>query len=235
MGERIYVGGIPSNNVNNEYKSLFDVRYVGIKQKERVHPRIIIRKIHNVSNLSGVSLPSLGASQIEFNNFILEQVDEPVQEKFQIVKTFGPDFLFLFGPAPRIFSYTGRLFNTADKPWKDQFQRAWDRNKAQGGGSLTQPVSDSTQLPEDNHYLNSDIQQGILSGTNVILHGGRLRLEYDGSVDLSGSGIETEQQKVNAKIIREGYLLKMDIKLMANNQNRSPFQLTMYVTNTMTF
>ena len=207
MSERIFVSSLnlPSSPdrfsgkaYDEQENSIVDARYVGIEVKKRLHPRLIIKKFRTIQGS-----PFTGLNEIQFDNFILETAAESVEEKYQIIQTFGPDFLFLFGPRPRVFSYSGRLFNTEDKPWKDELQAAWDRSI---------PVIDS--YPTDEKH--EDKQRGILSGTNVILTGGITRLEYDnGSFAIS----------------REGYLLKFTTALTSNSQNSCPFSMDLFITS----
>jgi hypothetical protein len=152
---------------------------------------------------------------LEFNNFILTDADEEVEEKYQIVQTFGPDFIFLYGPRPRIFTYAGVLYDTVEKPWAAEWQRAWDN---------IVPVYGSAGFPASGGV---DTQRGIMSATNVIINGGIARLEYGGS---SLGGDPTTQT-----MVREGYIIKMAIKRSGDRPNSASFQLAMLVTNRLDF
>lgn len=226
MSERIFIGG-NRFSPDDQDASLDDIRYTGVQPKRRLHPRLIVRKFRQVSG--GMALTPI----VEFHNFILEEMDEPVEEKFFICQTFGPDFAFLYGPRPRIFSYSGRLYNCADKPWKNDWQRAWDRRPDQ----LVQ-----AGFPNSNDLSsNADGQRGVLSGTNVLLVGGITRLEYDGwtgSLDSTGLiqpafSYGNEEGRASAVIVREGYLIRLQIRLHAMSPNGCPFGFSMIVTNTM--
>src|SRR5207237_24160 len=105
--------------------------------------------------LKSSSLNDVSPPVMEFNNFILTDADEEVEEKYQIVQTFGPDFIFLYGTKPRIFTYAGVLYDTTEKPWAAEWQRAWDKATVDYGdsGFLTAPGG-------------TDTQKGILSATN---------------------------------------------------------------------
>lgn len=210
-----------------------DVRYTGIVEKQRFHPRLLIRKFR-----ADPQLPQgWGPQPLVFDNFVLETVDEAVEEKYQIVQTFGPDFIFFYGSKPRIFHYSGRLFNTADKPWKNDWQRAWDR-KVFTPGTGMQPV---------NNEVGTDNQRGILSGTNVVLNGGIARLEYDGSIRYSSAAADPigslnlgfpndsvgEMDRAQAVIVREGYLLNFHINMNSTIPNTCNFKFSMFITNTM--
>jgi hypothetical protein len=220
MSDRIYAGS-PHLNVDAQYNEDTDPRYIGvIKPKRRLHPRLLIRKFRS-TNL-GIT-PLQATPIIEYNNFILTDAMESVEEKFQVVRTFGPDFLFLFGPAPRVFTYSGILYNTQDKPWKDSWQRAWDRQ-----------IPNQAAAPANNSVPDS--QRGILSGTTVLTHGGIARLEYDGSSSTSGpGGILLPEDNPNTLVVREGYIIKFEIRSSSRTQNMSQFSLSMFITNTLNF
>jgi hypothetical protein len=226
MAERIYVGG--SNfSVSQQDNSLQNIRFDGLEPKRRLHPRLIVRKFRQVTG--GMAISPI----VEFHNFILEDAVEDVEEKFNIVQTFGPDFVFLLGPKPRIFSYSGTLYNSFDRPWKNDWQRAWDRRPNQIVQAPPPLSNDIRSAP--------DAQRGILSGTNVVLAGGIARLEYDGSVGTLDSnnlmqpvfGFSDEAGRAAAVNVREGYLVKLSIRLSGNRPNAASFSFAMIVTNSM--
>lgn len=234
MSERIFIRSeaLGQNQLNTGTQLLAeeDVRYSGLTNKPRLHPRLIIRKFRRTATQTN----DLGDNQmLEFHNFILTDADEDVEEKYQITETFGPDFLFLYGPKPRVFTYSGVLYNTTEKPWVMEWQRAWDRS-----------VPIVTSYPTDS---GTDSQRGILSGTNVVINGGIARLEYDGSygfarsigggtlIDPSGSGSPVGTNPNNVLSVREGYIIKLAIRRSGDRPNAASFQLVMLVTNRMDF
>lgn len=226
MSDRIFVGG--SNfSVSQQRDSLANIRYDGLEPKQRLHPRLIVRKFRQVNG--GMAQSPI----LELHNFILEEALEDVEEKFQIVQTFGPDFVFFFGPKPRIFTYAGKLFNTFDRPWKNDWQRSWDRRPNQ----IIQ-----AGFPGSNDIRsNPDGQRAVLSGTNVVLAGGIARLEYDGSTGTVDAfnlmqpnfGFSDEAGRAAAVNVREGYLIKFQVKLSGLTPNSVPFSFSMIVTNSM--
>lgn len=221
---------LSSVSVPSQYSDTADVRYIGLVNKPRLHPRLLIRAFRNV-NLGVGGLNAAGAN-IQFDNFILTNADEEVEEKYQIVQTFGPDFLFLYGPKPRIFTYSGVLFNTTEKPWTTDWQWAWDNSVPAQPGTGFSPIQGSTQ-------------RGILSGTNTILNGGIARLEYDGSFGYQVSGVINPSSIAGGSIVgsdtrntlcvREGYIIKMSIRKSGDRPNAASFQLVMLVTNRLDF
>lgn len=220
MSERIIVAFATRSEEDGISKAAAsDIRYTGIIPKKKFHPRLLIRKFRSTPSMVG-GLPD--GDILELDNFILESAQEGVAEKFQIVQTFGPDFIFFYGRKPRIFTYSGRLFNTQEKAWKNDWQRAWDRDK---------PIVSSG--------FN---QRSILSGTNLVLNGAIARLEYDGSsgtdvagVGLSNIGLTNPIAQDTAIIVREGYLLSLDIQLDSKAPNSAMFKFSMFITNLMTY
>ena len=62
-----------------------------------------------------------------YKNFLLQGAEEDVQEKVQVIETFGPAFLiFTGGWKARIFNYNLLFMNTADNPGRDEFLYKWD-------------------------------------------------------------------------------------------------------------
>lgn len=229
MSDRIYVGG--SNfSVAQQQDSLQNIRFDGLEPKQRLHPRLIIRKFRQVTG--GMAFSPV----FELHNFILEEAIEDVEEKFNIVQTFGPDFVFLLGPKPRIFSYSGSLFNTFDRPWKNDWQRSWDRRPNQ--------INQSPPPLSNDIRASPDTQRALLSGTNVVLAGGIARLEYDGStgvIDPTTNIMQPvfafgdEAGRAAAVNVREGYLIKLSVRISGNRPNACSFNFAMIVTNTMNY
>lgn len=222
-----------------------DIRYRGIVPKPRTHPRLIVRQLRSVAvTASGVNTLSDQPTIIELDNFILETAHEPVEEKYQIVQTFGPDFIFLYGSRPRIFTYAGKLFNTMDKPWKSDWQRAWDRQTPK---ATTFPSTNSPGIldPYTGAQSTVDDQKAILSGTNVVINGGIARLEYDGSFSnleqsppngyRSVLDSTSETQKGFGVLVREGYIIYFETQSSSANQNYVNFKFSMFVTNSMDY
>lgn len=59
-------------------------------------------------------------------DFFLTDVRETTNEKFQIIQTFGSDFLFAFGRRPLMYTFSGVLYNTQDKQWKNNLRFLYD-------------------------------------------------------------------------------------------------------------
>jgi hypothetical protein len=59
----------------------------------------------------------------ETTNFVLQATGETDSEKFQILDNFGElPQIFMFGRRPRIYSYSGMLWNHVENNWKDEFK-----------------------------------------------------------------------------------------------------------------
>ena len=55
------------------------------------------------------------------NNFLVTAMTEAREEKFQILETFGEEFVFLFGERPRFVDITGTLINSNSHHWKREW------------------------------------------------------------------------------------------------------------------
>lgn len=77
-------------------------------------------------------MPEASAASTEPNAYVwsdwlLLSVQEARAEKTQIVETFGDTYLYAFGQRPRVLSFAGLLYNTADFNWRAIFWENWDR------------------------------------------------------------------------------------------------------------
>ena len=76
-------------------------------------------------------------TNLTFDKFSVQSINEPDQERYQIVQTFGGDFVYGFGRQPRIMMLTGNVLNgkmkvrvgegeTRSMDWKNALQRNYD-------------------------------------------------------------------------------------------------------------
>lgn len=74
---------------------------------------------------------------LSFSKFSVQSLNEPDQERYQIVQTFGGDLIYGFGRQPRIMMLTGNVLNgkmkvqvgdgqTRSMDWKNALQRNYD-------------------------------------------------------------------------------------------------------------
>lgn len=61
-----------------------------------------------------------------YTKFFLETVVEDRVEKTQIIETFGEFIAFFFGRRPEVYNFSGRLLNTKNHDWKNDFQEMYD-------------------------------------------------------------------------------------------------------------
>jgi len=54
-------------------------------------------------------------------NFVIRQINEARQEKYQLLETFGETFGFFFGERPRILQFSGSLVSTPDFNWHSEW------------------------------------------------------------------------------------------------------------------
>lgn len=63
----------------------------------------------------------------ETTNFVLQAISEADSEKFQILENFGElPQIFMFGRRPRMYNYSGMLWNHKDNNWKDEFRYIYE-------------------------------------------------------------------------------------------------------------
>lgn len=66
-----------------------------------------------------------GAS-VRYSNFLITNVQETRQEKYQVMETFGAPYIFFFGERPRMYTFTGILLNSLDFQWRAEFWENYD-------------------------------------------------------------------------------------------------------------
>lgn len=65
---------------------------------------------------------------LETTEFVLEEAQEQMAEKFQLQETFGDFNVFFFGKRAEIFTYSGSLLNAGSNlQWKNQFLSNYDK------------------------------------------------------------------------------------------------------------
>jgi len=92
-------------------------------------------------------------SELLFDKFSLQNVQEPSDERYQITETFDANILYLFDERPRIYSFGGRVINgkianvedqatkvRLSHDWKNELQRKYNRHyrgtRAASGGKV---------------------------------------------------------------------------------------------------
>lgn len=84
----------------------------------------IIPKDNRIATLEIRSIK--GQSRATIREFFITGVREDTSEKFQIVQTFGTDFIFFFNRKPLIYTINGILYNSKDKQWRNNFKANYD-------------------------------------------------------------------------------------------------------------
>lgn len=92
----------------------------GIEVKDDTHA--VIRVI----DAAGQEIPLISSSYPggrgpDYTNFILQSVQDPREEKSQILETFGESYVFFFGEKHRLIAVSAMLINTLDFNWKAEF------------------------------------------------------------------------------------------------------------------
>jgi hypothetical protein len=78
-------------------------------------------------NIASLEIRSLnGNIRATIREFFITGVSENTSEKFQIVQTFGSDYVFFFNRKPLIYTINGVWHNSEDKQWKNNFRENYD-------------------------------------------------------------------------------------------------------------
>lgn len=98
-----------------------------------------------------------------YTKFFLESVNETRTEKAQIIETFGEFIAFFFGRRPEVYNFSGRLLNTRNHDWKNDFQEVYD-NFLRG----TKAVENNATV-----FIQYDdvISEGFLMASTLEYHG----------------------------------------------------------------
>lgn len=98
-----------------------------------------------------------------FTKFFLESVTENRMEKAQVIETFGEFVAFFFGSRPEVYQFSGRLLNTKDHDWKNDFQENYE-NFLRGTKAVE---NDSTVFIQYDDVL----AEGFLMNCHLEYHG----------------------------------------------------------------
>lgn len=114
---------------SEEEKSIATLRIVRPKRFEKIAPHI--PTLGN-KNPMVVTLDDKRVTQfevlLESTEFILEEVQEQMAERFQLQETFGDFHVFFFGKRAEIFTYSGSLINACGNlQWRNQFLDDYDK------------------------------------------------------------------------------------------------------------
>lgn len=80
----------------------------------------------SLAELPMTALYSGAAYSLRYSNFLLQQVREDRNEKYQIMETFGIPYIYFFGERARIYAFSGILINSADFQWRNEFWANYD-------------------------------------------------------------------------------------------------------------
>lgn len=96
----------------------------GIVQKKNTFAYLSIYQSISGGEPTPISLidsSAPGGYSLSNHNFFLQDVQDQRQEKFQLIPTFGPYYVFFYGKQPVILQCSGLLLNTDDFNWKNEF------------------------------------------------------------------------------------------------------------------
>ena len=88
----------------------------------------IIAKVNPASVSGDSGYTNLIKQARGFFDFFLQNIDESVEDKFQLVETLGDSYaIFGLGQKPKIFTYSGVLLNTKENDWRLNFIQMYDK------------------------------------------------------------------------------------------------------------
>ena len=88
----------------------------------------IIAKVNPASVSGDSGYANLIKQGRGFFDFFLQNIDESVEDKFQLVETLGDSYaIFGLGQKPKIFTYSGVLLNTKENDWRLNFIQMYDK------------------------------------------------------------------------------------------------------------
>jgi hypothetical protein len=114
LGKRNEGGGLLSGNINS----------IGATSES------IIAQVDSQENypfIVGENLKKTGFDPAGFerlfvtNQFLLQSVNQPRNEKFQLLETFSEPVLYMFGERQEVFTFTGILLDTKSHSWRREF------------------------------------------------------------------------------------------------------------------
>lgn len=135
-----------------EYKETMARMFIQMPKKERAR---FVRSVSKETQPLAKALAG-GVEGFGFMDFLLTDVTEPFQEKYQVVETLSDNFIvYLFGQRAPVFQYSGVLLNT----YQDD-QRVWMTR-------LYQDVLRGTQLARRHKLVRIRYDSVIVSGVLV--------------------------------------------------------------------
>lgn len=103
----------------------------------RITPAGSRNSARSIRELFSRDIYARSPGSLVFDKFSVESVNEPDEERYQIVETMSADFLYAFGRRPRIIMMTGTVLNgdyevvvnnrSFSMDWKNAFQRVYEK------------------------------------------------------------------------------------------------------------
>lgn len=129
--------------------------------------RIVAGKTESGGDYSNFSQIGGGVTIFGTDQFVLQSAAEADNERVQIVETFGEPVVFFFGRRPRVFSYSGFLFNSGRTSTLLSTATTVEFQRGQG---------EQSKLWRDNFKMAYDL---FLRGTKAVEYKARCYLTYD--------------------------------------------------------
>jgi hypothetical protein len=140
-------------------------RQISTKPDQEAVIRVVARinKHRSDSSKQNKSVAPLVNVVPPYTKFFLESVGEDRMEKAQVIETFGEFIAFFFGRRPEVYQFKGRLLNTRNHDWKNDWQEIYE-NFLRGTKAVE---NNATVLIQ----YDDVIAEGFLMGTHVEYHG----------------------------------------------------------------
>jgi hypothetical protein len=156
----------PTTGATERRQKLSLARQLSTKTDQEAVIRLVARakkKVKADSSKQNKSVAPLVNIVPPYTKFFLESVTEDRMEKAQVVETFGEFIAFFFGRRPEIYQFGGRLLNTKNHDWKNDFQEMYD-NFLRG----TKAVENNATV-----FIQYDdvIAEGFIMGCHLEYHG----------------------------------------------------------------
>lgn len=86
------------------------------------------QRLHSIRTSANTLANGGGGGMATYaNNFLIQSVNEVREEKFQLLETFGANYLFFFGERPRFLDVSGILLNSNSHRWQREWLMNYDR------------------------------------------------------------------------------------------------------------
>jgi len=131
------------------------------------------------------------------DHFILQGINRPNTEKFQVVETFGEPAIIFYDQRAKIYQFNGTLLNAENVLWRDEFFDAYNRYLR------------GTMVAENNYRM-------LLTFDEMMLEGALLNININQTAD-SPKGVSMSFQMY----VEKETMLALDKIIVANSEAKN--------------